>query len=331
MSKPSLLLHVNGLSQTDADPFATAHIEERVLSRTFVDRGWECHLVDWHDVDADSLVCSKVVHVQSGQTIRNVRMNDIATLVIARSLGSVEAQYDQLSNYFECLESNFLGAVINHPRAIRYGMNKLYLQKLADEKFPVIESLYFPPTVTKEEISDTIPWSAEATVIKPLSGECGNSVARFCDVDENFFRRKESKVRGWVAQPFISGIYSGEISLTFVEYECVGAVRKTPANGEFRVNERWNPTYDLLRPTESHVQVAEAILRSWPFPTYLARVDILLEGDQIFVLEVETVNPGFLYIPAVALNQSVSLAAERLEELAVRLVQPQKLQTEANT
>ncbi len=314
-----LLVHLNGVSAHLRSPFDGAHVEEIEIVRSFARSGWQCYLADWRDVDPASLVCSVLVNAQTLAPTHAASLNEVVDLIIARSLGSVEAQYDRLVHYFGCLEASFSGAVINDPRAVVYGMDKRYLLDLAAKGQPVVDSCFFPPTVRHCEIPELIPWKVNDAIIKPVSGECGNSVARLCDIDESFLRRKEQKVKGWMVQPYLAGIIDGEISLLVVNGEFIFAVRKTPALGEFRVNERWRPQCELVEPSEAELAVARSALGCWPYPAYLARVDLVTELNTLLIVEVETVNPGFLY-GAPPYEGSQLRALEQLERLGCSLV-----------
>jgi glutathione synthase/RimK-type ligase-like ATP-grasp enzyme len=320
LSQKRILLHVNKLSQHFDSKFVNLYEEESNVFEYFVNRGWKCYFADWHNINFETLECSMVINADTMQCFHCYNLNHLADIIIARSLGSVEAQYDKLARYFMSLDQNFKGAVINHPQAMMYGMNKLYFFDLTAKGIPIIESKYFNKTRSYKYIICNIPWDSNRAIIKPVSGECGNSVTFLSEINESILRRKEEKVRGWIVQPFVTGILLGERSLIYVDKEFVFAVKKTPAYGEFRVNERWNPKYDLFEPSTEEMDVAQSILDRWPFPLHLVRIDLVLDDGIVRIMEVETVNPGFLYIkPSDDFRQLMVL--NRLERLASSLVE----------
>lgn len=312
MSRPAkvVALHVNGLTRGTDDPLSVAHVEERVLLKTFLQHGWRCYLMDWHGVDAQSLICDFVLEAPCYRGCAGIPLAEVTSLLVARSLGSVEGQYDAVAHYFQRLGESYPGVVINDPAAVRYGMNKRYLHSLDQSGYPVVPSRFFDATVTYEHVLTNIPWEAVEAVIKPVSGECGNSVVKLLDADEHFLRRKQTKVKGWVVQKFLPGIHEGEVSLIFVGGKYLGGVRKIPRDGDFRVNERWSPTYEPFSPAMAQLDLAREILAGWPHATHLARIDMVRDGTAWMVLEVETVNPGFLYHPEANVSATALIADE---------------------
>jgi len=319
MIKKTVIINVNKLSNDLLNPTNAAHIEEYQLANYMVNQGWKCVLADWHDINLDTMECQVAYDFNRGSLLNNIAVNDDFKLIVARSLGSVEAQYFNLIRYFSMLENQFNGSTINNPSSMTYGMNKLYLKNLSELGYPVIESIFFDPGISYEKILESLPWSAENTIIKPTSGELGNSVVKFSEIDDSFFRYKETKIQGWIAQRFIPGIYDGEISLIYVDNEFCYAIKKTPSGGDFRTNERYRPSYELINPDKELINIGEKLLNDWPHPVYIARIDIILDKKNIYILEVETVNPGYLYGDN-AHNTEQIISLKKIEDLATRLV-----------
>jgi glutathione synthase/RimK-type ligase-like ATP-grasp enzyme len=318
-----LLLHVNKLRGQLSAPRVDMSVEEAQIVKCFLNRGWQCHLIDWRDFDLRSLHCSDSINAETKERISPLQVNKASDLVFVRSLGSVQAQYDELARYFLGLSQDFGGAVINHPRSMLYGMNKFYLFDLAADSHPVVESRFFEKTTSYENIVNAIPWQSNESIIKPICGECGNSVEFLSTIDEGFLRQRQNLVRGWLIQPYIRAITAGEISMIYIDKRFMFAVKKTPRPGEFRVNARWNPKYELIEPSDEILRVGREALNFWPHPLYLARVDVICDRDSVIILEVETVNPGFLY-GSPPYDQSQLAVLDQLENLGSRILDLQQ-------
>jgi glutathione synthase/RimK-type ligase-like ATP-grasp enzyme len=77
---------------------------------------------------------------------------------------------------------------------------------------------------------------------------------------------------------------------------CIGgvpthAVRKIPAEGEFRINEHWGGSATPVEATAAELGVAHTVLATLPGTPAYARVDLLYDGERHRVIELELVEP----------------------------------------
>jgi glutathione synthase/RimK-type ligase-like ATP-grasp enzyme len=87
-------------------------------------------------------------------------------------------------------------------------------------------------------------------------------------------------------------------------------VRKLPAAGEFRIHDHWGGTVEMVEPDAHVVEVTLAALAALRSAPVYARVDLLFDGDDPRVVELELVEP-YLYL---------EMAPEAAERLAGQLV-----------
>ncbi len=127
-------------------------------------------------------------------------------------------------------------------------------------------------------------------------------------------RRWDDEVtqRSVLLQPFVDEVVtSGEWSIVFFDGEYSHAVLKTPASGDFRVQEELGGHGEPREPPPAIVEQAHGVLSHVAGPLLYARVDGI-ERDGRFVLMELEINEPFLYIG------SSSGAAERFADAIVR-------------
>lgn len=129
-----ILFHANRLRLSGC----ISEFENKIMAEFFGNRGWNCFFADWIDINSETLQCSYAIHAQTGNILRNIYLYEIADVIVARKIGSVESRIEQFKNYLQELIDNFQGIVINDPKAMIYGMRKDYIFLLQEQKFPVI-------------------------------------------------------------------------------------------------------------------------------------------------------------------------------------------------
>jgi glutathione synthase/RimK-type ligase-like ATP-grasp enzyme len=98
-------------------------------------------------------------------------------------------------------------------------------------------------------------------------------------------------------QPFLESIHSvGEYSLYFFEGNFSHAIVKKPQQGDFRVQEDFGGTQESITPSDKLMQAAKAVVKHLPEGTFYARVDLLPDSKEDFVLmELELIEPGMYF------------------------------------
>ena len=159
-----------------------------------------------------------------------------------------------------------------------------------------------------DRVFDETGWSR--AVVKPVTGASGHAV--------------ELLTRGTVAaalprlagdavlvQEFLPEIAEGEVSLVYFDGAFSHAIRKRPPAGEFRVNSRFGATRAAERPSPAVVEQGAAALRPLPALPLYARVDGVVRGETLIVIEVEVLEPALFleFDPA---------SAERFAEATVK-------------
>ncbi|GEC10548.1 hypothetical protein SSP24_82030 [Streptomyces spinoverrucosus] len=291
------------------------------MTEVFQERGWKCYWVTFDDIDVASLHHSRVYDVSEQKFLRlnTIELNARVDVVLARVMGSVEGKIGNVREYFERLQEEFHGVTLNDPASVLYGLRKDYLFEYAKAGFATIPTEYFDRTVSFAELERVHRGQLDRYVIKPVTGELGNSFASLASIDEGVLRHKEPLVGGWLVQPFMPSIWEGEYQLFFIGNTLVQGIRKVHRKVPgIAVPQPTDRSFEKHQPTPAEEAFARRAKAFWTGdlgrPIDICRVDFIKDTDgSPLLLEFEAVNPGFLFNPASEARRVASL----LEEHAV--------------
>lgn len=294
---------LNGLSNDMKSIYQTCFNHELdVFSYAFKyskwDLFWTC--LDFINETDNSIILYEPVN-EKYLTIPLENLNNLIDFTIFKYLGSVESQRDLIIKKLNVLEKFFKGVIINHPDTIRYAIRKDYLLELKKAGFPIIDNtLIYQNTVSYNELVDCIDKSATEYIIKPVTGELANSLSILDEINEDWLRKKESKVGGWIIQPINYDVWNGEYRLVFFGSVCSLGQRKRYLKKEenqkipsekFRVFQPYIPNNTEL---ELALEVRDFWENQLGKKIYTFRFDFIKSNENIMkILEFEAVNPGF--------------------------------------
>jgi glutathione synthase/RimK-type ligase-like ATP-grasp enzyme len=176
--------------------------------------------------------------------------------------------------------------LVNAPNLVLGNLHKGYLADLGDLAVPTV---VVPAGMTLD--LGRLRW--QRSVVKPAVGVGGVGAVREATQDDlDALTLPEVGAVDAVVQPYLSDIeHRGEMSIVCIGGEPTHAVHKLPAVGEFRIHDHWGGTAELIEPDDGDVAVARAALGMLRSPAVYARVDLLHDGDQPRVVELELVEP----------------------------------------
>jgi glutathione synthase/RimK-type ligase-like ATP-grasp enzyme len=161
----------------------------------------------------------------------------------------------------------------NPADTIRWNSEKSYLRELEAAGVRTI------PTAWEGEI----PW--DDAIVKPTVAGGSLGLRRAA--------KGEPIEPGFMAQPFLPDIVSaGELSLVFFDGEFSHAIRKTPAEGDIRVQPEHGGRVAAAEPTAAELATAERVLAAAGRDLLYARVDLV--GDAMLI-ELEAIEPRFFF------------------------------------
>ena len=192
------------------------------------------------------------------------------------------------------LEANGI-AVCNPPEVVRWNATKTYLRDLAEAGARTIPTLWRETVTAKGALEAMETFETDRVVVKRQVGAGA--------LGQELVSRGSLPPSDWefghpaMLQPFLPAIAEeGELSFIFIDGELSHALRKRPAEGDYRIQSLYGGREEVLRPSQAETEAAQAILSALPFETPLyARIDMLrAEDGALQVMEAELSEP-YLY------------------------------------
>jgi glutathione synthase/RimK-type ligase-like ATP-grasp enzyme len=203
-------------------------------------------------------------------------------VVIIRSCWDYHLRAAEFLQWIKFLQQSGI-ALINSADLIRWNADKIYLAELIATGIATPETVF----LGAEEKLDLAALCAErnwpVAVIKPR-------------ISASAYRteRRSSGVASGpaVVQRYVSAVEnSGEWSLVYFNGKFSHAVIKKPRAGDFRVQQELGGTAEIARPPETALKFAATVLSRLPSPAIFARVDLITDGNKIFLMELEVIEP----------------------------------------
>lgn len=177
---------------------------------------------------------------------------------------------------------------------VRWNLRKDYVGKLDAAGIRVPRShVVACEAAIVGEVLEREGW--EEAVVKPATGASGHSVELLhrATLDRQIAGLSaEARASGVVVQEFLPEIAEGELSLIYFDGVFSHAIRKRPPPGEFRANSRYKPTRTAETPPATVTEQGAACLAVLPERPLYARVDGVVRGSTLIVIEVEVLEPA---------------------------------------
>jgi hypothetical protein len=182
----------------------------------------------------------------------------------------------------------------NSPTLVRWNANKTYLGDLDSRAVAIVPTIWPEAgdhTTLREKLQG-LGWTK--AVVKPRISATAYrtqliTVENADSVQPLFDELRASP--GVMVQKFMKSIVSeGEWSLMFFDGMFSHATLKTPASGDFRVQNDFGGSDRLADPPAHVLQSATRILQAVE-PTLYARVDGVVEDNQFHLMELELIEP----------------------------------------
>lgn len=249
-------------------------IDDELAAAALRAAGWKVWTIPWNDPAID--------------------WGDFSAAVI-RSTWDYQEKPDQFLTALERITQ--AGARLANPlEIVRWNMHKSYLLDLQARGLPVVPTVILPEltpsgldslinTLGSDEIILKPAISASALDTFRLQRTPGS--AQIADLTARF------KGRAVLGQPFMPHILAeGEYSLFFFLGRYSHAAIKTPARGDFRVQEEHGGLTRPAEPPPAALDVARAsLMQVTPAPLY-ARVDLVrTTAGQFALMELELIEP----------------------------------------
>jgi glutathione synthase/RimK-type ligase-like ATP-grasp enzyme len=267
--------------------------DDRLLQQALIRRGHEADALVWDDPAAD---WGRYDHA------------------IVRSCWDYHERPAEFLAWVDRLEQ--IGARLwNPPPLLRWNHEKGYLLELAARGVPTVPTVYLARGERADlaELLSGRGW--REAVVKPAVAATAFHTWRTsperAEADQGRLDELLAE-RAMLVQPLMPQIASGEWSLLFFGGRFSHAVLKRPAPGDFRSQDDFGGTSELLAPPPGLVEQAARILEHAPGRWLYARVDGLLVGEVFTLMELELIEPSLFLSLA---PRSAELLAESVEAL----------------
>ena len=188
--------------------------------------------------------------------------------------------------------------VLNTVETVQWNSHKGYLLELAEAGVPIVPTTLVRPT-------DVISWPAGPLVVKPAISADARGTERYDSAGPAATRHVELLLEHGdvLIQPFLTEVLSaGEISLMYLDGTFSHAMRKLPADGDYRVQYNHGGSVEPATATARQRELAEAALGIADAVTgddaglLYARVDLVETASGPQLMELELIEP-YLYLP----------------------------------
>ena len=210
--------------------------------------------------------------------------------------------------------------LLNDLSTVQWNLQKTYLRDVEDRGGAIVPSTWY------DHFESAEPFFAEhgsdKLVIKPTVG--ANAMDTFVltnpvpsQLEETL--RTKFRERPFFVQPFIDNIQSeGEYSLFYFNGEYSHAILKTPAAGDFRVQEEHGADIRSVQPPATLLATGTEMFASMdPLPVYGRGDWVRGDDDRWLLMELELIEPSlYLRTDSGAATRFAAAFDQRFEEFA---------------
>ena len=240
---------------------------------------------------------------------------DAYDLVVVRSTWDYSARRDEFLDWADRIGA---GRLWNPAKLLRWNTHKSYLREFELAGVPIVPTRWQAAgsSVDLQAVMDDEGWSA--AIVKPAVSAGARHTVRVDRADTSegqALLAQELRHRDMMIQPYLAAVAtSGELSLLYFDGRFSHAVRKTPAPGDFRVQERLGGTTVPIEATSSERAAGGRVLDAMAGEMLYARVDLLQgAGGTLLLAELEIVEPSmFLRMDGAAASRFAEGIVRRL-------------------
>ena len=183
--------------------------------------------------------------------------------------------------------------LVNPPSLVAWNHHKSYLGELERAGVPVVPLALVRRGATADEQAAALAAFGEEIVVKPAISAGARGTIRTRAGSREAREHLDELVREGdaITQPYLSAVEAGELALMFFGGKLSHAVRKVPADGDFRVHEAYGGSVRPHAPTAAEVAVGLAVLAAAPAAATYARIDLVTTAAGPLLMEAELIEP----------------------------------------
>ncbi len=231
---------------------------------------------------------------------------------------------DAPAAFFDVLAEIDRQTRLENPLAVmRWNVEKSYLRDLEAAGVSIVPTLW-ADALTPDLLADAVrQWGGGEVVAKPQVSANADGTFRLADDPAEWAEALSTLAeRPSMVQPFLrSVVEEGEWSVFAFGGEVSHAILKTPAAGDFRVQEEHGGRIQTVSPSDDLLAITQAALAAvpWSEPLLYARVDaVRLADGSLAIIELELIEPSlyFPYGPGSAERFAAALAGNAADGVA---------------
>ena len=194
-------------------------------------------------------------------------------------------------------------AVQNPPALIEWNIDKRYLRELGEAGVPVIPTVWLEDQDAGAAVREAAGQGWTELIVKPAVDLGAARLERVAGIE---LRAAVERVeRPALVQPFLDSLAAeGELSLVYLGGELSHAIRKLPAEGDFRVQKQHGGRYERADAPDAAIAVGDGVMEAIgprvaeargdgvAAPLY-GRVDLVRDpGGALCLIELELIEPA---------------------------------------
>jgi glutathione synthase/RimK-type ligase-like ATP-grasp enzyme len=228
-------------------------------------------------------LAAQPIELHWGSSIDSVKPDDV---LVIRAIWDYHLRPREFFRWLGEVER--IGAtVINPIPLLRWNAHKNYLRDLERRNVRMPKTLFYSsaPEFDLKQLSHGVDYVLKPTIsasaFRTVKGtrESIADAVRSGDYDD------------FVVQEYIPEIQHGEWSLIFIAGQLTHAVKKSPKDGDFRVQKEFGGKAMPASAPEHLVAKAHEIVGLLPQDPVYARVDLVDADERVYLMEVELIEP----------------------------------------
>lgn len=218
-------------------------------------------------------------------------------LVVIRSTYDYIHAPEKFLRTLEAIENHT--PIANSSSVVAWNRDKRYLAKLQAQGIPMIPSV-FGEILTEASLEASFTaLDCQTIVIKPTVGASSDGIHTVTTGNKREASSAMATYAGhrpFLMQPFLREIIEeGEYSLFFFDKAYSHAVLKRPKSGDFRVQQEFGGSTQVIQPPVEILELAQKVLCQVSDPLLYARVDIVHLNGRAVLMELELIEPQLFF------------------------------------
>jgi glutathione synthase/RimK-type ligase-like ATP-grasp enzyme len=259
---------------------------------------------------SDSLLAAALERADAAVVAVPWEAIDAAGAVCLRSTWDYHQRWDEFRRWLGGFDGR-QGRLWNPLETVAWNADKQYLRDLEAAGIPLPRTRWYEPGERPDGARVLRELNLARAVLKPRIS--ASAVGTYLVGGGHAPSEEEWQpldASGSLLQEFVPEVGTrGEISLVYLDGGFSHAVRKWPAEGDFRVQERFGGRLERVTPPGAVLDFGDAVLSAVRHPWLYARVDLVEAGRGPVLMELELIEPDLFLTPEAAGRMAAALLA----------------------